>query len=295
MDIYRRTNTHAHQHEYQQGEYPQRQARSSANTQPQIPQHRSAIDQEQLHQYTQATLAKHQHIQGAAQELNLNYSMPFDQDNFQKLIYQKFPEVLNAVPSEERDAGICLGLSMVWLKQRLQGKNDNEFHQAILNPEHDAALLQVLAAQHVEQGNVPAELPPNAISETVAPALGLQLIPASRTQISQTIPITPMAHFAESLEQAIQQPRPQQGLLLLTDHHATALFRDSQNALHFFDPNCGVISSPAENRIYLYAMMSNLMENTTPNKSNNVYLTEMQSPSKPIFQERSLHTLRLAK
>ncbi len=294
MDISYGINIFNHHTQYQNSAHQQEQgdAHSSANTQP---QRLSPIEPKRLQQYTQETIAKHHNVQDAVNIFDLHYNMPFDQEHFQKLIYQKFPEALKATPPIDRYAGICLGLSMVWLKQRLDGKSDNDFHQSILNPEHDAALLQVFAAQHVEQAkcNTQRILRPNSISETVAPKLGMNLIPVSKTQTSRVMPITPMHVFAHAIDHASQQPRQQQGLLLLTDDHAMALLRDNQNSMHFFDPNCGVISSPEEKRPFLYALMSNLMENSyaSPNQYSRVYVTEVQIPPKPASLH--LHTLNL--
>lgn len=234
------------------------------------------MESELLKRYVQDTLAENQEMEDSVSSYGLEYSMSFGQESYKKLLFQAFPEVLNAIPEKEHDEGLCMGLSAVWLRQRLEGKSDAQVHESLMNPVHDVAIFQMLSSQHTEQFKVSLEEPMNAYSEQVAPGVGMEVTSTSLQTPNRTIPLTPVRHFVQNMENILHSNAPQQALFLLTDDHAMGMLRDQQNCLHFFDPNFGVITAEKHNREDLYNFISNLFAPESPEDNNELHITEVK-------------------
>ena len=252
----------------------------------------AAIDEAQILKYIQDTQETTQAGQQLVKKLNCHYSLLFAQSCFEDLLYQQHADIVEAVPVKEQRQGICLGLAMVWLKQRFQGKSDKQFHQSLFNRDYDASLLQVLSLQYIEQDRA-SNGHPGRRFEHSAPLIGMCLIAASKNQTSHAVPTQSFEYLVEKFDTLISQPPARhQGLCLASDQHAMALFRDGDESLHFFDPNNGVVSCTLANRRHLYALiyatlklMDCYWKGGRINPNRYIFATEVQTRSQatPVF------------
>lgn len=205
--------------------------------------------------------------QAIAEQLQCRYSHPFNQTEFKTQV----PEVVAALPRDERDQGWCFGLSLGWCQQRFQGKSDAEIFSTLSNWQSDSLLLRTVGLQTIEQDR---HLGQNDKQfEYLAALAGMECIAVSPTQVAHRIPTRSIEPLTARLERLLDGGNRQQALICMTDTHVMALYRDNNDQLHLFDPNYGVVSCDPEHKrnlcAFLYVQLNSDDDQLWGNKAKN--------------------------
>lgn len=226
-----------------------------------------------------------------------SFTWPFDQYEFKKALFKKSPEIKATMDKPE--SGLCFGLSLSWCQQRLQGKTDKTFFTELPQWKDNSLFLRSLALQSIEQLRHPGGLDKDV--ERCAALAGLECVSIDSKQTVHRIACRLEKPFAERLDALLGDDAQPRCLLLMTDRHALALFKDQDRQLHFFDPNCGVISSTHDNKLNMYLLIHSMLEagddlwNDKHRRTPRFLMAaELQLPAARQEGIRPLHTLSLS-
>ncbi|MBU3059575.1 YopT-type cysteine protease domain-containing protein [Pseudomonas indica] len=162
----------------------------------------------------------------------------FSQTTTRKAILGSIPGAAEMIPEKLQNKGLCYGLSLNWLKNAGEGRNDAHFFQALPAWSEDSLFLRCLGLE-IEQDR----MLPHGDEATFLHMLSFVGLHSATPER----PFTELSWhsdraFARQLNDRMM-PGQEQFFVLLTDQHVMGLRKDASERLHFFDPNLGVVAA----------------------------------------------------